>query len=102
MSRQSVIKATEGHRSFGALLKRVYHSDEHLVVERDGFPVAVVLSYDEYERLTGQRVRLAFERFSRPLGKEIERQGMTEEQLLDVVKETKKDLYEERFGRRDT
>ena len=101
MSRQVVIKATEGHRSFGALLKRVFRSDEHLVVERDGFPVAVVMSYNEYERITGQRARAAFERFSRALSQEVERQGMTEEQLLATVKETRKELYEERYGRRD-
>ena len=100
MSRQVVIRATEGHRSFGSLLKRVYRSDEHLVVERDGFPVAVVMSYEEYNRLTGQRARQAFDHFSRALGQEIERQGITEEQVLDLVKETKEDLYKERYGRR--
>jgi len=40
MARRVVIKATEGHRSFGKLLDRVLHSDEHLIVERAGFPVA--------------------------------------------------------------
>ncbi len=52
MARQVTIKASEGHRAFGKLLKRVYGSDEHLVVERDGFPVAVLMSYQEYEQLS--------------------------------------------------
>lgn len=52
MARQVVINASEGHRKFGQLLKRVYGSDEHLIVERDGFPVAVLLSYQEYEQLS--------------------------------------------------
>ena len=51
MARQITIKASEGHRAFGKLLKRVYGSDEHLIVERDGFPVAVLMSYQEYEHL---------------------------------------------------
>lgn len=101
MSRQVVVTATEGHRSFGALLKRVFRSDEHLVVERDGFPVAVVMSYDEYERITGRRARAAFERFSQALGEEVARQGLTEDQVLASVKETRKELYEERYGHRD-
>lgn len=52
MARQVIVKASEGHRSFGKLLKRVFNSNEHLVVERDGFPVAVILSYQEYEQLS--------------------------------------------------
>jgi PHD/YefM family antitoxin component YafN of YafNO toxin-antitoxin module len=51
MARQVVIKASEGHRAFGKLLKRIYGSDEHLIIERDGFPVAVMMSYQEYEHL---------------------------------------------------
>jgi prevent-host-death family protein len=52
MTQQVTINASEGHRAFGKLLKRVYNSDEHLIVERDGFPVAVILSYREYEQLS--------------------------------------------------
>ena len=51
VARQVTINASEGHRAFGKLLKRVYGSDEHLIVERDGFPVAVIMSYQEYELL---------------------------------------------------
>lgn len=54
MARQISIKASEGHRGFGKLLKRVYGSDEHLIIERDGFPVAVLMSYQEYEKLGHQ------------------------------------------------
>ena len=52
MAQQVTIKASEGHRSFGKLLKRIYNSDEHLIVERDGYPVAVLMSYQEYEHLS--------------------------------------------------
>ena len=52
MTKQISVKASEGHRAFGKLLKRVYGSDEHLVIERDGFPVAVMMSYQEYDQLT--------------------------------------------------
>ena len=55
MARQVTIPASEGHRGFGKLLKRVYGSDEHLIVERDGFPVAVLMSYQEYEQLSQQQ-----------------------------------------------
>jgi prevent-host-death family protein len=100
VSRQVVIKASEGHRSFGKLLKRVYCSDEHLVVERDGFPVAVLMSYQEYEKLRRQQALVAFEQFSRSLGAELERQGVSEEEALAELDEDKKALYREKYGKR--
>src|SRR5438132_1232649 len=100
MFRQAVIKASEGHRAFGKLLKRVYRSDEHLIVERDGFPVAVLLSYQEYEKLSQERATAAFEKFSRPLGEEIEQQGVTEEQMLEELDQVKREVYEAQYGRR--
>src|SRR5947209_15373172 len=99
MFRQVVIKASEGHRGFGKLLKRVYRSNEHLIVERDGFPVAVLLSYEEYERLSRERATAAFDAFSRALGREIEQQGVTEEDLLGELEETKREVYREKYGR---
>ena len=98
MARRAIIKASEGHRAFGKLLKRVYRSDEHLIVERDGFPVAVLMSYQEYETLSRERALEAFERFSRNLGREIEKQGLTEEQLLEELKETRREVFKEQYG----
>jgi prevent-host-death family protein len=54
VARQVTINASEGHRAFGKLLRRIYGTDEHLIVERDGFPVAVIMSYQEYEQLGRQ------------------------------------------------
>jgi len=99
MFRQAVIKASEGHRAFGKLLKRVYRSDEHLIVERDGFPVAVLMSYQEYERLSRGQSVAAFEGFSRAFGQELEQQGVTEEDLVQELEEAKKEVYKERYGR---
>ncbi len=98
MARQAVIKATEGHRAFGKLLKRVYGSDEHLIVERDGFPMAVLMSYQEYENLTRQRAILAFEEFSQALGRDLEKLGLTEEQILADLETEKQALYQEKYG----
>jgi prevent-host-death family protein len=51
VAKRVVINASELHRAAGKMLKRVALQDEHLVVERDGYPVAVLLSYPEYEEL---------------------------------------------------
>jgi prevent-host-death family protein len=101
MLRQATIQATEGHRSFGQLLKRVYNSDEHLIVERDGFPVAVLMSFQEYQKLSRQQQAVAaFERFSREFGRDIEQRGLTEEEVLGELKKTRRAVFEETYGRR--
>lgn len=99
VARQVTIKASEGHRAFGKLLKRVYNSDEHLIVERDGFPVAVLMSYQEYENLRRQQAVTAFERFSREFSREIAKQGITEEELLGELDKDKETLYQEKYGK---
>lgn len=98
MAQRVVIKATEGHRSFGKLLKRVFRSDEHLIVERDGFPVAVLMSYQEYDRLQRRQALESFDRLSLELGREIERRGISEEQLLQELKQDRQEVFHEQYG----
>lgn len=98
MSSKAVIKASEGHRAFGKLLKRVYMSDEHLIVERDGFPVAVIMSYQEYEKLRQQQAVATFEQFSQAFGRELARRGITEEQLLEELERDKQELHKKKYG----
>jgi prevent-host-death family protein len=97
--RETTIKASEGHRAFGKLLRRVFRSDEHLIVERDGYPVAVLLSYSEYEKLRRNQAVSAFNSFSRAFGKELEERGITEEDLQAQLEEAKREVYNERYGK---
>ncbi|MCP4167155.1 MAG: type II toxin-antitoxin system Phd/YefM family antitoxin [Chloroflexi bacterium] len=98
MTHQVVITATEGHRSFGKLLKRVFGSDEHLIVERDGYPVAVLLSYQEYELLRRTQAIESFEQFSHAFGREIERQNLSEEDLINDLKQARQEIFREQYG----
>ena len=98
MLRQVAIKASEGHRAFGKLLRRVYSSNEHLIVERDGFPVAVLMSYQEYKQLMRERALAAHNEMVRELGEQAELQGLTEEKLMAELEETKKEVYRESYG----
>lgn len=56
-AKQRTIKATELHRATSAVLKRAVNSHEHVVVESDGYKVAVVLPYPDYEELIRQRAK---------------------------------------------
>ena len=99
MLHQVAIKASEGHRAFGKLLKRVYRSEEHLIVERDGFPVAVLMSYQEYQKLLRERALATHRELVRELGEQAELQGLTEEGLMAQLEETKREVYRETYGR---
>lgn len=98
MDKQTVVTATEGHREFGKLLRRVYESHEHLVVERDGFPVAVLMSYHEYQALLGNQSRANLEQLNRTLSKVAEEENITEETLLRDVKVNRRQVNSELYG----
>jgi prevent-host-death family protein len=46
-----IVTATEAQNRFGALLKRAYAAAEHLIIERDGIPVAALIPIADYQRL---------------------------------------------------
>ena len=100
MSHQAIIKASEAHRGFGKLLRRVFRSDEHLIVERDGYPVAVILSFEEYQKLRRARAVEALDSLSHAVSHDIREQGITEEELTSEVEAAKREVYNERYGSR--
>jgi PHD/YefM family antitoxin component YafN of YafNO toxin-antitoxin module len=51
IDRKNVIRSSELQRSVGKVLKRVAVDGESLIVERDGYPVAVMLPYHVYEQI---------------------------------------------------
>lgn len=99
MAKTAVVKASELQRASGKLLKRAALGQEHLVVERDGYPVAVMMSYQEYEQLMRERVAVVHRDLVIALGQELERQGLTEEQLMLQLEASKRKVYEERYGK---
>lgn len=99
MVKKVVIPASELHRAAAKTIKRVALNDEHIVVERDGYPVAVMLSYQEYERLMRERAVSLHRKLARALGAEAERQGITEDNLMEELEEDKRQVFEERYGK---
>ena len=99
MAKQAVITASELQRASGKVLKRVAVGKEHLVVERDGYPIAVMLAYPEYEQLMRDQAAAAHRELVIALGQEAERQGLTEEQLIRELEESKRKVHRERYGR---
>lgn len=98
------IPATTAHRNFGDLIKRAFSGKEHFIVEKDGLPVVAILSIREYEALvqTQEQEKQArskrFEEIVRPFGEELERQGITEEELDAKVEQVRQRLFEQKHG----
>jgi phytoene/squalene synthetase len=88
-------------------VRRVYGGKEHFIVEKDGLPVMAMISVQEYEQLLeaweqqqARESRLKeFERIARQFGEELERQGISEEDLDARVDAVRQRLLEENYGK---
>ena len=54
VDRKNAIRSSELQRSVGKVLKRVAVDGESLIVERDGYPIAVMVPYHVYEQIVRQ------------------------------------------------
>lgn len=101
-SMKVTIPATEVHRKFGDLVRRVFSGKEHFVVERDGLPVAVILSVTEYETLLDMRARqermTQFQTAARAIGEEAAASGLDEAELMAQLEEVRQNLHDEHYG----
>lgn len=98
MSREAVIQAQTEDQPFGPLLRRVHDSAERLIVEENGAPVAVLLSYEEYQELKRQQLMVAFQGFGRIVGQAAADQGLGEEELAQDLEEARRAAVKERYG----
>jgi prevent-host-death family protein len=57
----------EARRSFSRLIGEAGFKGEHIIIERSGTPLAVLIGFDEYERLIAARAREREARFKRLL-----------------------------------
>lgn len=46
------ISSTTLQRDFGGIIRRVHNNKERFLVERDGFPMIVILPVSDYESLS--------------------------------------------------
>lgn len=95
------ITVTYLRRNFNTVVRRLRQKHEHALIQSGGVPVAVILSISEYEQLVAYRRReslAAFHNFARSFGKEVERRGLTEEQLMADLEITKREIFNERSG----
>jgi prevent-host-death family protein len=97
------LRSTEVQRNFREVVNRAGSGQEHIIVERDGLPVIVMLSVAEYQSLMRERElraqrRQQLEATARRIGRAMERRGLSEEEALAQLDTTQQDLYDERYG----
>ena len=94
----SKINATEARQYFGKVIQRAYSGDEHLVVEKNGLPVVVILSIKDYEEMRQAAALQNLQELNRSLNRKASALGLTEEELAEEVEGTKRDIFEELYG----
>jgi prevent-host-death family protein len=93
LSSPRVITATEIRRNFSAVIRRLRQRREHTIIQSSGEPVAVLLPVAEYEQLLRYKRLVVFDKFTREFGQEVERRGLSEEQLMAELEETKREVF---------
>jgi hypothetical protein len=63
-------------------------------------PAVTLLSTAEYEQLLRYKRLAVFNEFTRQFGQEVEKRGLTEEELMAELEESKREVFEEQYGRR--
>lgn len=98
-SEQRIITATEVRRDFSVVVRRLNKKREHALIQSKGAPVAVLLSVAEYDDLMRYKRLMVFDQFTREFGMEIEKRGLSEEELMAELEETKREVFRERYAK---
>jgi len=95
---QKIIGATEARNKLGRLLNRVHRREECLVVEKLGIPVAAIISIQDYEQYRRLLAQSMLKDLGQKIGAEAKKQGLTEEQLIEELKETRREVFREQHA----
>jgi prevent-host-death family protein len=97
----TTVPATEVRQHFGEMLRRVHTGREQLVVEKDGLPIAAIMSHAEFEEYRRLKALGSLQLLGRAVGRDLEAEGISEEQALADLEATKQEVFAEKYGRPD-
>ena len=100
MGNQRVVTATEVRRNLSAILRRLSRRHERTIIKSSGTPEADLLPGPDYEQLLAQsRRQSAFHDLARHLGREVEQRGLSEDEFMNDLEQTKRHIFTEQYGR---
>jgi prevent-host-death family protein len=79
-----IVSSSEARNNLAAMLDKAQH--EPIAIQKQGRKAAVLVSYEEYERLTNASAA-AFQAICETIGKKAEARGLTEEKLAEILAE---------------
>jgi len=106
-SSEEVINSTTFQRDFRNIAQKVHSGEAHYIVKISGLPVMAVIPIEEYKELIQEREDQDEERerktrefyeLVRPFGEELERRGISEEDLMAQLEKDKAAVYEKYYG----
>lgn len=89
---------TEVRRNLTSIVQQLRKKRKPAFIESGGESVAVLLSVSEYERLLRFQKMAEFAKLARSIGRDVEKSGLTEDQLLEELEETKREVFREQYG----
>ncbi len=89
---------TEVRRNLTTIVRQIRRKRTPAIIKSGGESVAVLLSVAEYERLLRYQRLAEFNKLARAIGRDVEKSGLTEEQLMEELEETKREVFREQYG----
>ena len=76
------VSATEAKQTFGAIIDQAQR--EPVIIRKQNRDVAVIMSIQDYQRLT-QATRQEFQDFRQNIGRKAQERGLTEDELNKLL-----------------
>jgi hypothetical protein len=103
---QVVVSLDQINTQFASVMARAASGKERFVVKQDDEAVVIVSKqeFDELLRIREQQKRdtqnrlKRFQQAARAIGEELERRGISEEDLLNTLDDSKKVVYQRYYG----
>lgn len=99
ISHKRIVTTTEVRRNLNAVIQQIRKRREPAIIEKSGSPVAVLLSVAEYEQLLRYKRLAMFDRLTREFGEQVERRGLSEDELMAELEDTKREVFREKYAR---
>lgn len=94
-----IVTTTQIRRNLNAVIQQIRRRREHAIIEKSGAPVAVMLSVPEYEQLLRYKRLAMFDHLTREFGEEVERRGLSEDELTAELEDSKRKVFTEKYAR---
>jgi prevent-host-death family protein len=79
-----IVSATEAKQTFAAVIDKAQR--EPIIIRKQNRDVAVIMSIEDYQRLTQANLQ-EFQLFREKIGYKAQEQGLTEEKLNEILAE---------------